>query len=233
MPADASTIVIRGHVIGGEETPAASGATFESVDPSTALPIARLARGDAEDVDRAVRAARAAQPAWAAMDPMDRTRLFVRFAELVEVHADELARTESLDVGKPIREAARRDLPVVLNTWLYHSGWPTKILGTTNPADPGVFTYTIREPLGVVGAITPWNFPAVIASWKIAPALACGNTIVHKPSGEAPLTSLRLAELALEAGFPPGVWNVVTGPGSTGAALAGHDDVDKLSFLRG
>ena len=230
MPADASTIVIRGHVIGGEETPAASGATFESVDPSTALPIARLARGDAEDVDRAVRAARAAQPAWAAMDPMDRTRLFVRFAELIEGHADELARTESLDVGKPIREAARRDLPVVLNTWLYHSGWPTKILGTTNPADPGVFTYTIREPLGVVGAITPWNFPAVIASWKIAPALACGNTIVHKPSGEAPLTSLRLAELALEAGFPPGVWNVVTGPGSTGAALAGHDDVDKLSF---
>ncbi|HZC28439.1 MAG TPA: aldehyde dehydrogenase family protein, partial [Gaiellaceae bacterium] len=109
-------------------------------------------------------------------------------------------------------------------------GWPTKLTGTTNPADPGVFSYTLREPLGVVGAITPWNFPLVIASWKIAPALACGNTVVHKPAEEAPLSALRLAELALEAGVPPGVFNVVTGAGDTGAALAAHDDVDKVSF---
>jgi acyl-CoA reductase-like NAD-dependent aldehyde dehydrogenase len=154
----------------------------------------------------------------------------LRLAGLIEAHRDELAELESLDVGKPIREARARDLAVVLETWLYHAGWPTKLQGTTNPAAPGVFSYTVREAVGVVGVITPWNFPAVISSWKIAPALACGNTVVHKPSSEAPLTSLRLAELALEAGLPPGVWNVVTGPGEAGAALAAHEDVDKISF---
>jgi acyl-CoA reductase-like NAD-dependent aldehyde dehydrogenase len=161
---------------------------------------------------------------------MDRTRLLLRMADLVESHRNELAELESLDVGKPIREARARDLAVVIDTWLYHAGWPTKLQGTTNPAGPGVFSYTVREAVGVVGVITPWNFPAVISSWKIAPALACGNTVVHKPSSEAPLTSLRLAELALEAGFPPGVWNVVTGPGAAGAAIAAHEDVDKVSF---
>ncbi|HEX2088358.1 MAG TPA: aldehyde dehydrogenase family protein [Actinomycetota bacterium] len=224
------TTPTRGHIIGGEEVPPASAETFETLDPATALPLARLALGDRQDVDRAVRAARAAQAAWGAVDPMDRTRLLMRMAELIEREADSLAETESLDVGKPIREAKGRDLPTVVRTWLYYAGWPTKITGTTNPADPGVFTYALREPLGVVGVITPWNFPAVIASWKIAPALACGNTVVHKPAEEAPLTSLRLAELALEAGFPPGVWNVVTGEAEAGAALAAHDDVDKISF---
>lgn len=219
----------RGHLIGGEEVRAASGATFLDVDPVTAQPIAELALGGAEDVDRAVRAARAAQPAWAELDPFARGRILHRLGELVEAHADELAALEAHDVGKPLREA-QRDVSLAVRTWIYYAGWPTKLTGTTNPADPGVFSYTLREPLGVVGAITPWNFPLVIASWKLAPALACGNALVHKPAEEAPLSALRLAQLALEAGVPAGVWNVVTGDGEAGAALAAHDDVDKVSF---
>jgi acyl-CoA reductase-like NAD-dependent aldehyde dehydrogenase len=222
-------VEVRGHLIDGEQVPAASGATFETVDPATARPIAMLARGNADDVDDAVGAARAAQPAWAAVDPTDRGRILHRLAELIEEHTEELAELEVHDVGKPIREA-RRDPSLAVRTFLYYAGWPTKIAGTTNPADAGVFSYTLREPVGVVGAITPWNFPLVIAAWKIAPALACGNTVVHKPPEEAPLSSLRLAELALDAGVPPGVWNVVTGDGETGAALVAHDDVDKVSF---
>jgi acyl-CoA reductase-like NAD-dependent aldehyde dehydrogenase len=220
----------RGHLIAGREVPSASGRTFQTLDPATARPIGTLADGDAEDIDAAVRAAREAQPAWAAMDPTERTRLLLRLAERIEGATEELAALETSDVGKPIAEARGRDLPVVVGTWIYHAGWPTKILGTTNPAAPGIFSYTVREPLGVVGAITPWNYPLVIASWKLAPALACGNTVVHKPAEQAPLTSLRLAELALEAGFPRGVLNVVTGGPEAGAALAAHDDVDKVSF---
>jgi len=208
----------------------ASAATFESVDPATGEVLATLPVCGPDDVDVAVRAARAAQEEWAATDPLRRTRVLNRLAALIEEHADELARLESRDVGKPLSEAATRDVPFTVQTWLYYAGWPTKILGTTNPAKPGVFTYTLREPLGVVGVITPWNFPMTIASWKLAPALACGNTVVHKPAEEAPLTALRLAELALEAGVPEGVWNVVTGDGRTGAALAAHEDVDKISF---
>ncbi|HYY04614.1 MAG TPA: aldehyde dehydrogenase family protein, partial [Gaiellaceae bacterium] len=143
--------------------------------------------------------------------------------------ADELAALEARDVGKPLREAAR-DIGLVVRTWTYYAGWPTKLTGTTNPADPGVFSYTLREPLGVVGAITPWNFPLVIASWKLAPALACGNAVVHKPAEEAPLSALRLGELALEAGIPAGVLNVVTGDGEAGAAIVAHEDVDRVSF---
>jgi phenylacetaldehyde dehydrogenase len=220
---------VRGHLIGGEQVPAASGATFETVDPSTALPIATLALGDTEDVDRAVRAARAALPAWAAVDPTDRSRILYRLAELIDAHADELAELESRDVGKPLREAGR-DPQRAAATFLYYAGWPTKLTGTTNPADPGVFSYTLREPVGVVGAIIPWNFPLVIGAWKVAPALACGNTVVLKPSEDAPLAPLRLAELALEAGVPPGVFNVVTGTGEAGAAIAAHDGVDKVTF---
>lgn len=221
---------IEGHLIDGRRIASRSDRTFEILDPSSAEPIGEAGLGDEADVDDAVRAARAAQPGWERLDPMDRTRLFLDFAELVEAHSDELAGLESRDVGKPIREARSRDLEVVLQTWLYYAGWPTKIQGTTNPSRPGVFTYTLREPLGVTGAITPWNFPMVISSWKIAPALACGNTVVHKPSGEAPHTAIRLAELALEAGFPAGVWNVVLGRGGTGEALAAHEGVDKISF---
>jgi aldehyde dehydrogenase (NAD+) len=163
------------------------------------------------------------------VDPFDRGRILQRLGELVESHAAELAELESRDVGKPVREA-ERDVSLAVRTWIYYAGWPTKLTGTTNPADPGVFSFTLREPLGVIGAITPWNFPLVIASWKLAPALACGNAVVHKPAEEAPLSALRLAELALEAGIPPGVWNVVTGDAEAGAALAAHGDVDKVSF---
>lgn len=226
----ATAAATRGHIIDGREVPSARGGRFETLDPATGEPIAKLALGSVEDIQHAVEAARAAQPDWARMDPMKRTTLLLRLAHLLEEHADELADLEVRDVGKPVREAKSRDIPTAARTWLYYAGWPTKLLGTTNPADPGVFTYTLREPVGVVGAITPWNFPLVIASWKLAPALACGNTVVHKPSKDSPLSALRLAELALEAGFPPGVWNVVTGDGATGDALARHEDVDKVTF---
>src|SRR4051794_15873458 len=219
----------RGPLLAGEQALAASGATFASLAPATGQPFATLALGSAADVDAAVRAAREAQPTWAELDPHERGLVLGRLAMLVEREADELARLESRDVGKPLREA-QRDIGLAVRTWTYYAGWPTKITGTTNPADPGVFSYTLREPLGVVGAITPWNFPLVIASWKLAPALACGNAVVHKPAEEAPLSALRLAELALEAGVPAGVWNVVTGEAEAGAALAAHEDVDKVSF---
>jgi acyl-CoA reductase-like NAD-dependent aldehyde dehydrogenase len=208
----------------------ATAATFDTVDPATGEVLATLPLASPGDVDAAVEAARAAQPAWAAMDPTRRTRLLMRLAELIEENAEELAETESRDVGKPIAEASSRDVRFTAQTWLYYAGWPSKILGTTNPAAPGVFTYTLREPLGVVGVITPWNFPMTIASWKLAPALACGNTVVHKPSREAPLTALRLRELALEAGFPEDVWRVITGDATTGRALVEHPDVDKITF---
>ena len=205
-------------------------ASFDTVDPATGEVLATLPIAGAAEMDSAVELARAAQPAWAALDPTARTKILVRLSGLVEEHGDELAELESRDVGKPLVEARGRDVKFTAQTWLYYAGWPTKILGTTNPANPGVFTYTLREPVGVVGVITPWNFPLVIASWKLAPALACGNTVVHKPAEDAPLTSIRLAELAREAGVPEGVWNVVTGDGSTGALLAAHTRVDKVSF---
>ena len=225
-----STVVeSRGHFIGGDEVPAASGESFESLDPASGEPLATLALGCEEDVDRAVRAARAALPTWREVDAYERGRILQRLANLIEENADELTALEASDAGKLPGEAAR-DVDRAVRTWTYYAGWPTKITGTTNPADPEVFSYTLREPLGVVGAITPWNFPLVIASWKLAPALACGNTVVHKPAEEAPLSALRLAELAFEAGVPAGVLNVVTGEAEAGAALAGHDDVDKVSF---
>jgi acyl-CoA reductase-like NAD-dependent aldehyde dehydrogenase len=220
---------MRGHLIGGEQVPARSGRTFESLDPATAEPFAVVAAGDGADVTAAVTAARDAQPVWADSDPYERGRVLQRLADLLADAADELARLEARDVGKPLREA-ERDIGLAVRTWSYYAGWPTKLTGTTNPADPGVFSYTLREPVGVVGAITPWNFPLVISSWKIAPALACGNAVVHKPAEEAPLSALRLGELGLQAGVPPGILNVVTGDGKTGEALVEHDDVDKVSF---
>ena len=205
-------------------------ASFDTVDPATGEVLGTFPIAGAEDVDAAVAAARQAQREWAALDPTARTKLLVHVAQLVEEQGDELAELESRDVGKPLTEARSRDVKFAAQIWLYYSGWPTKLLGTTNPASPGVFTYTLREPLGVVAAITPWNFPLTIASWKVAAALACGNTVVHKPSENAPLTALRLAELGREAGVPAGVWNVVTGDGSTGALLVEHPAVDKITF---
>src|ERR671937_401855 len=161
--------------------------------------------------------------------PPERERILHRLAELVEGAAEELAELESRDVGKP-RAEAKRDVSFAVRTWAYYAGWPTKLTGTTNPADPGVFSYTLREPIGVVGAITPWNFPLLIASWKLAPALACGNAVVHKPAEEAPLSALRLAELGLDAGIPEGVWNVVTGEAEAGAALGAPEGGAKGAF---
>jgi aldehyde dehydrogenase (NAD+) len=224
-----SPTLSRGHLIGGDQVPAASRETFESLDPATGQPLAALALGGPDDVDRAVAAARAALPLWRALDPYERGLILQRLAGLIEENADELTAIEAQDAGK-LRGEAARDIDRAVRTWTYYAGWPTKITGTTNPADPGIFSYTVREPVGVVGAITPWNFPLVIASWKLAPALACGNTVVHKPAEESPLSALRLGELALEAGVPPGVFNVVTGEAEAGAALAAHDDVDKISF---
>lgn len=205
-------------------------ASFDTVDPATGEVLGTFPIAGRDDIDATVEAAGRAQREWAAVDPTARTRILVRLAQLVDDHADELAELESRDVGKPLAEARSRDVEFAAQIWLYYSGWPTKLLGTTNPANPGVFTYTLREPVGTVAAITPWNFPLTIASWKIAPALACGNTVVHKASESAPLTALRLAELGREAGVPEGVWNVVTGDGSSGALLVEHPGVDKVTF---
>ena len=165
------------------------------------------------------------------MRAAERGPLLLRFAELIRQNQDELIELESLDSGKPVAAIRRQDLPAVLDTLTYYAGWADKINGQVVPARPDALTYTVREPLGVVGAIVPWNFPLMIGMWKIAPALACGCTVVLKPAEITPLTALRIGELALEAGFPPGVLNVVPGFGKTaGAALVDHPDVDKVTF---
>jgi aldehyde dehydrogenase (NAD+) len=219
-------------LIAGRRLAAASGAYFDTLDPATEQVIARVAAGDAADVEAAVRSARSAfNGAWGQMRASDRGQLLLRFAERIRQHADELVELESLDAGKPVSAIRRQDLPAVLDTLGYYAGWADKINGQVVPARPDALTYTVREPIGVVAAIVPWNFPLMIAMWKIAPALACGCTVVLKPAEITPLSALRLGELALEAGFPPGVLNVVTGFGATaGAALVNHPDVDKVTF---
>ena len=218
--------------IGGERVEAADGRTFATIDPSTGQPIADVAHAGAEDVDRAVRAARAAiDGKWGSLLPAKRSRLIYRLADLVEEHADELAQLESLDGGKPVGLAKIVDVAKTVEHLRYFAGWPTKIAGETIPvSQPGVHVYTRRAPVGVCGQIVPWNFPLLMAAWKIGPALAAGCTTVLKPAEQTPLTALRLAELALEAGFPAGVLNVVTGDGETGAALVDHPGVAKIAF---
>jgi acyl-CoA reductase-like NAD-dependent aldehyde dehydrogenase len=219
-------------IINGEAVDAASGATFTTVNPATEEPITTVAEAGAEDVDRAVRAARAAlEGPWAKLKPIDRARALWKLGDLVLAHADELARLETLDNGKPIFESRFVDIDMVARCFHYFSGWATKLTGDTTSVNPGWFTYTLREPVGVVGAIIPWNFPMIMVGWKVAPALAAGNTIVVKPAELTPLTAIRIAELALEAGIPPGVFNVVPGKGRiAGEALVRHPGVDKLSF---
>jgi acyl-CoA reductase-like NAD-dependent aldehyde dehydrogenase len=222
-----------GLLIGGEVVPAADGRTFSTPDPSTGLDIAEVALAGTEDVDRAVRAARAALegPQWADMLPAERGRLIGRLADLVEAHADELAELESLDGGKPVKLAKLVDVGASVATLRYAAGWPTKITGDTLPQSlPGNFAYTRKEPVGVCGQIIPWNFPLLMACWKVGPMLAAGCTSVLKPAEQTPLTALRLGELALEAGIPEGVLNVLTGDGSTGAAIVDHPDIDKIAF---
>jgi acyl-CoA reductase-like NAD-dependent aldehyde dehydrogenase len=220
-------------LIGGERLEAADGRTFETLDPATGRPIAKVPQAGAEDVDRAVRAARQAfeDGRWSGISAAKRTRAMLALADAVEAHADELAELESLDNGKPIKLAKRVDVALAAEHLRYFAGWPTKIEGETLPvAQASMHCYTRKEPVGVCGQIIPWNFPLLMSAWKIAPALAAGCTTVLKPAEQTPLTALRLGELALEAGLPEGVLNVITGDGETGAALVDHEDVDKIAF---
>lgn len=209
-----------------------SGKTFQTLNPATGQALAEVALADAADVDAAVAAAKAAFPAWSQTIAADRGALLFKLADLINAHADALAELETLDNGKPLRVARRGDLPYVTRHLRYQAGWADKIEGSTVPVTfPNQFVYTRREPLGVVAAIIPWNFPLLMAIWKLGPALTAGNTLVLKPAEQTPLSALYLAELVREAGFPPGVVNIITGPGEpTGAAMSAHMDVAKIAF---
>jgi phenylacetaldehyde dehydrogenase len=233
------TAASRKLFIDGQWVDAASGRTFETPNPATGETLAAIAEGDVEDINRAVRAARNAFESgpWRRMTPSDRGRLIWKIGDLILEHADELAQLESLDNGKPVAVARGADVPLAADLFHYMAGWATKIEGNTIdisvPYMPGAnfHSYTLREPIGVVGQIIPWNFPLLMAAWKLGPALTTGNCVVLKPAEQTPLTALRLAELIAEAGIPDGVVNVVPGFGETaGAALAAHDDVDKVAF---
>ena len=226
-------------LIDGAWVPAASGKTFEVRDPSSDAIIGHCGLGDAVDIDRAVAAARRAfeEGDWSRMKPVDRERVLNRLADLIERHADELAELEAIDNGKSVVMARHVDIKHALEVWRYMAGWPTKIEGKTLPVSGALIpgqqyaAFSTLQPIGVVGAIIAWNFPFLLATWKCAPALAAGCTVVLKPAEETPLTALRLGELALAAGLPNGVLNVVTGMGpGAGAALAHHRDVDKITF---
>ncbi len=219
--------------IGGQWVPAQSGKTFATINPANEELIADVAEGDKDDIDTAVKAARAAfeNSDWSRMDARDRGRLMHRLCDLMEDEIDELTVLESLDNGKPIQDARTADFPLTIDCLRYYAGLADKIQGETIPIRGNYFTYSRREPVGVVGQIIPWNFPMLMAAWKWGPALAAGCTIVMKPAEQTPLTCLRMARLAQKAGFPDGVINVVPGFGPTaGAALVQHPDVDKVAF---
>ncbi len=208
------------------------GGTFETYNPATGEVIAKVAAAGPGDVDRAVKAARKALESgpWSTMDAADRGRLLFKLADLIEKEAKDLAALESLNCGKTIKDS-QGDMEGVVNTLRYYAGWADKIEGRTVPVRGSFLCYTLRQPVGVVGQIIPWNFPLLMLAWKWGPALACGNTVVLKPAEQTPLTALRVGELALEAGFPPGVVNILNGLGeTTGAALVSHPDVDKIAF---
>jgi phenylacetaldehyde dehydrogenase len=226
-------------LIGGKWVDAASGETFDTPNPATGEKLATVAAGGAEDIDRAVRAARAAfdDGPWGRMTPSERGRVVWKIGDLILEHLEELAQLESLDNGKPLTVARAADVPLAADLFHYMAGWATKIEGNTIdisvPYAPGAqfHAYTLREPIGVVGQIIPWNFPLLMAAWKIGPALATGNCVILKPAEQTPLTALVLGRLIQEAGVPDGVVNVVTGFGETaGAPLAAHDGVDKVAF---
>jgi len=227
----------RKMLINGKWVDSASGKTFETYNPATGEVLSHVAEGDKEDIDRAVKAARAAFETgpWSKISPSERGRMIWRLGDLLEKHLEEFAQLESLDNGKPLKIARVADLPLSIDHFRYYAGWATKIEGNTVPMSgwkQGMFhAYTVREPVGVVGQIIPWNFPLLMAAWKLGPALASGCTIVLKPAEQTPLTALRLGELIQEAGIPDGVVNIVPGYGETaGAALAAHPDVDKVAF---
>ena len=219
--------------IDGEFVPAASGMRFATTNPATGDTVAEVAEGGREDLDRAVKAARDAFESgpWASMKPRDRGRILRKAADLLLSRAEEFGRVETLDNGKPIFESAKIDMPTAADALSYFGESADKLYGDTFPARPDAMLLTLREPVGVVGAITPWNFPLLQAMWKIAPALALGNTVVLKPASLTPLTALLFADLLREAGLPPGAFNVVPGPGGVvGAAMAEHPGIDKISF---
>src|SRR3984893_5395940 len=224
-------------LINGKWVEAASGKTFATYNPATGEVLANVAAGDKEDIDRAVKAARAAFEIgpWSKISPSERGRLLWKLADLLEKHTEEFAQLESLDNGKPLKVARAADVPLAVDHFRYYAGWATKIEGNTinlGLAQQGKFhAYTVREPVGVAGQIIPWNFPLLMAAWKLAPALCVGCTVILKPAEQTPLTALRLGELIMEAGFPDGVVNIVPGFGETaGAALAAHPHVDKIAF---
>src|ERR1700735_1656543 len=217
--------------IDGKPVAPSTGEYTIDLDPATEEPIAEVAQGAKADVDKAVSSARAALKVWGALRAAERGRILQRAAALVEEHQEELIEIESLDAGKPLAAVRRQDMAAVIDTVRYYAGWCDKITGQVIPARPDALTYTVREPVGVVAAIVPWNFPLMIGMWKLAPALACGCTVVMKPAELTSLSALRIGELALEAGIPPGVFNIVTGPGRiVGDALVNHPDVDKVTF---
>src|SRR5882762_6381836 len=207
---------------------------FDTINPATGEILTQIAEGSSADVDRAVDAARRAledrNGPWRKMSASERGRLIWKLADLLEKNIDEFAELETLDNGKPIFESRYVDMPMVIDVLRYYAGWATKIQGETVNTFETAFTYTLREPVGVVGLIIPWNFPLLLASWKLGPALACGNTIVLKPAEQTPLTALRFGELAVEADVPPGVLNIVTGGPETGKAIVRHPGIDKIAF---
>ena len=224
-------------LINGDWVESSSGETFEVENPSDGTKLCDVAKGNAQDVDRAVRAARKAfdDGPWRTMSGRERGKLLYKVAELVETYADEFAQLESLDNGKPVGVAKAADVALTAEHFRYYAGWADKLEGETIPVAPPYsgaryLNYTVREPVGVVGQIIPWNFPLLMAAWKLGAALCSGCTVILKPAEQTPLTSLRLAEVFVEAGFPEGVVNVITGFGEPGAALSGHPDVDKVAF---
>ena len=219
-------------LIDGQWVDAESGKTFNTPNPSTGQTLAEVAEGDQADIDKAVAAARRAyEGKWSKLSARDRGRLLYKLSQLIEEHAAELASLETQDNGKPIKESLYVDLPQVAENFEYFAGWTTKIEGETIPVPGKMFNYTLREPVGVCGQIIPWNFPLLMAAWKLAPALAAGNTVVLKPAEQTPVNAMELGKLIQEAGFPDGVVNIVPGYGETaGAALAAHPGIDKVAF---
>src|SRR5881396_2485422 len=218
--------------INNEWRDATGGRTIEVVNPATEEVIAEVAWADKADVDAAVAAARAALDGpWGRLSARERGRLVWKIGERLLEKADEIARLETLHNGKPIFESRQIEIPAAAECFQYYAGWADKIHGETIPVKGNYLTYTLREPVGVVAAIVPWNFPLLLTSWKVAPALACGNTVIIKPASQTPLTALALADIAQQVGIPPGVLNVVTGPGSrVGQLLVEHPGIDKIAF---
>lgn len=220
-------------LINNEWVESVSGKRFETINPATGEVICDVAEADAADVDKAVRAARTAfhSGEWSKLSARQRGNLLYKLADLIEQNKEELARLETLDNGKPLTESMALDLPFVIACYRYYAGWADKIQGKTIPIDGPHLCYTRHEPVGVVGQIIPWNFPLLMQAWKLAPALAAGNTLILKTAEQTPLSALRVGELLLEAGFPPGVVNILSGYGPTaGGAIARHPDIDKVAF---